>query len=88
MTNRQVCKIWAIEINPENGSAYWCHADAAGLKGNSYYKGEIDEILRTRRSKIPGYQWILVRCSPVNNVDLCDNCKYRAFKNLQGYFHD
>jgi hypothetical protein len=85
MTNKTLtCRIWAHEESPK-GHVHWCHAENAGLSGNSYYKEDIEKILATKLTL--GGTWNLVACEPNHNGESCKDCQYSHCKGLS-YCHD
>ena len=86
--NQLYCRIWAIEQDPRNGSAHWCHAGSTGLKGNVYSKESIDKVLEEKPTQIETMEWRLVRCQPTHDSLACDSCQYKPYIDAPGYFHD
>lgn len=85
--NQLYCKIWAIEQDPRNGTAHWCHAECNGLKGGLYLRDNIDRVLDEKSTNLETMRWRLVRCEPSQYDLSCNSCKYKPFKGAQGYFH-
>jgi len=86
--NQLYCKIWAIEQDPRNGTAHWCHAEQKGLKGGLYPKDSIDRVLDEKSTNLETMRWRLVRCQPTHDGSACDSCLYKPYINAPGYFHD
>ena len=86
--NQLYCKIWAIEQDPRNGTAHWCHAEWKGLKEGLYPKDSIDRVLDEKSTNLETMRWILVRCQPTHDGSACDSCQYKPYINAPGYFHD
>ncbi len=83
MMEDKLCKIWAIEMDPRNGSAHWCHAEGKGLKGDIYPKGNIDRILDEKSTNLETMRWYLVGCTPNHDGLACETCKYETYKNSE-----
>ncbi|OYT57320.1 MAG: hypothetical protein B6U68_02030 [Candidatus Aenigmarchaeota archaeon ex4484_14] len=78
--NQPYCRIWAIEMDPRNGSAHWCHAKGKGLKGDLYPKDSIDRILEEKSTNLETMRWHLVGCEPIHH-NACKGCKYECYKD-------
>jgi len=79
--NRLYCRIWAIELDPRDGSAHYCHAKSKGLKGGLYPKDIIDRVLEEKSTNLETMRWYLVGCKPSHDGSACETCKYKIYKN-------
>ena len=84
MTENVFCRIWAIEQDPLDDVAHWCHAGAKNLAGGLYPKDGISKKLQETPVVIPRMRWNLVSCEPEYH-DACAGCKYLPHKGLLGY---
>ncbi len=81
--NEVYCKIWAIEQDPRDGSAHWCHAESKGLKGGLYPKNIISRVLDEKSTNLETMRWVLVACEPSHDGSVCNTCRYKANKDSQ-----
>ena len=77
-----LCRIWAWEQDPRNGTAHHCHAASYGFKGGVYPKGDIERILAETPVQIQTMIWTLKTCEPNHDGAACEGCQYKSYRGL------